>query len=137
MKKYNLIFKGYWRDCNQENVLEVSGVYLVYRCVYNADSKTVRLVELMYIGQADNVRMRIANHDKYDLFLSECEANETLCYSVAEVAKSDLNIVENALIYAQKPRLNGTNKDNYNYDAAEFHLEGRCKLMKHLNFKIE
>lgn len=135
-KEYNIIFKGYWRNENQENIPEVSGIYLVYKCIYNSETKTVKLNELMYIGQAENIRTRIVNHEKIKAFLAECKTGETLCYSIAEVKKEDLDIVENALIFAQQPNLNDVGKENYNHDAAEFRIEGKCSLMKHLDFTI-
>lgn len=137
MKKYNLTFKGYWRDCNRSGLPAISGIYLVYKCLYNQKAKAVKLIELMYIGQADNIRARNKEHEKRDAFLKECKGEETLCYSVAEVDKANLNIVENALIFAQKPRLNEKCKDIYNYEPAELHLEGKCKFMKHLDFTIK
>lgn len=137
MNRYNLIFKGYWRDCNRQKLPEYSGVYLVYKCIYNDTEKTVKLLELIYIGQAENIRDRIKNHDKQAEFQSECKQNQTICYATAEVKKEDLNIVENALIFAQKPRLNKKSNDKFEHKPAEFHLEGKCKFMKHLDFTIE
>ena len=63
-KSYSLNFKGYWREKNKEGVPSRSGIYLVYRCVYEKESNTVGLREIIYIGQAVNVRERIANHDR-------------------------------------------------------------------------
>ena len=95
------------------------------------------LKEILYIGQADNLNKRHEKHEKEDEFLNECKGNEVLCYAVAEVKKENLNIVENALIFAQKPRLNDVYKDKFNYESSEFHLEGRCALMKYSDFSIE
>ena len=136
MKRYDLNFRGYWRDEKREGLPAVCGIYLVYRCVYNQETNTVRLVELIYIGQATNVCERIKNHEKMKDFLHECQEGETLCYSVAEVDEKDLNVVEGALIFAQQPKLNETHKDDFNYEPVELHLEGRCNLMRHLDFEI-
>lgn len=137
MRKYNLIFKGYWRYNNRKGIPSVSGIYLVYRCTYNPIKKKVLLKEILYIGQADNLNKRHEKHEKEDEFLNECKGNEVLCYAIAEVKKENLNIVENALIFAQKPRLNDVYKDKFNYESSEFHLEGRCALMKYSDFSIE
>ena len=137
MKKYNLIFKGYWRDINRAGLPNISGIYLVYKCVYNKKTNTVKLLDLIYIGQAENIHDCISQDEKQNIFLKECKDGETLCYSAAEVEKEDLDIVKNALIFAQQPKLNKIYEDKFNYRAAEFHLEGRCKLMKHLDFTID
>ena len=136
METYDLKFKGYWRDENRQGLPIAAGIYIVYKCRYNELSDTVTLLEILYIGQATNLNERVDTHDKRQTFLNKCNEIETLCYSVAEVKESDLNIVENALVFAQKPSLNDKLKDRFNYESAEFHLEGRCALMEHLNFKI-
>lgn len=94
--------------------------------------------ELLYIGQSDNLYKRISNHDKKDLFDQQCQQGEVLCYSVAEVPSADLDIVENALIFAQQPRLNTEHKDKFIHDVpVSFQLEGRCRLMKYQNFTVK
>lgn len=136
MKRYTLNFKGYWRECNKGGVPSESGIYLVYRCMYNQESKTVSLKELIYIGQSRDVKTRLATHTKLEEFKNVCMPGETLCYSFAQVNENDLDLVENALIFAQKPRLNHALYDEYNHDSASFELIGRCSLMKYTNFKI-
>ena len=136
MKTYDLKFKGYWRDVNRQGLPMTAGIYIVYKCIYNELSDTVTLLEILYIGQAKNLNERVDTHDKRDTFLGKCNGAETLCYSVAEVKETDLNIVENALVFAQKPALNDKLKDTFNYESAEFHIEGRCALLGHLNFTI-
>lgn len=136
MDKYELNFNGYWIDSRISGIPKTSGVYLVYRCTYDNDG--VSLKELLYIGQAENLYERISNHDKKDLFKKQCKEGETLCYSVAEVLPNNLDIVENALIFAQKPQLNAEYKDSFLHEVpVSFQLEGRCKLMKYQNFTIE
>lgn len=135
MIEYNLNFRGYWIDANTSGIPQVSGVYLVYRCTY--DDGGVTLKELLYIGQSKNLRERINDHEKKEQFLRECREGETICYSVAEVPQKDLDVVENALIFAQKPRLNTQYKDSFEHESpVSLNLEGRCKLMKYVNFTI-
>lgn len=137
MKVYNLKFQGYWLDEKRNGIPSVSGIYLVYRCKYNLKFDTVSLIEILYIGQAGNLHDRHIKHERRNDFLKQCEVGETLCYAVAEVDERDLNVVENALILAQQPVLNDEYKDSFNYDESEFHLEGRCNLMKHTDFTIK
>ena len=127
MDKYSLNFKGYWIESRLSGIPQTSGIYIVYRCTYDDDG--VSLIEILYIGQAQNLYERITTHNRKKNFENECQTGETLCYSVAEVPQSDLNIVENALIFAQKPRLNEEYKDRFGYEVpVSFLLEGRCKL---------
>lgn len=136
MKSYTLNFNGYWRESKKDGIPEVSGVYLVYRCVYNSQSRTVTLRELIYIGKAINVNRRVAEHSSRLDFHSELQEGEEICYSVAEVSIFDYNLVENALIFAQKPRLNEKGKDSFNYPDSSFNIVGRCALLKLVSFSI-
>ncbi len=138
MNTYNLNFKGYWRDLNRSGIPDTSGIYLVYKCVYNENVKNLSLIEILYIGQAENLRERIDSHEKRSSFFNECnkERNEIICYSVTEVEPSELNLVENALIYAQKPKLNEQNRDKYSYEPAIFHIEGDCILLREKDFTL-
>lgn len=136
MKKYNITFMGYRRDVNARTLPSSSGVYMVYRCVYNVDKNTVDLKELFYIGQAFDLNHEINYHARREEFLAQAKDGEQICYAYARVDKADLDIVENALIFAQKPRLNTNLKNNYNHEAAQFQIEGKCSLLKHTNYSI-
>lgn len=136
MATYNLNFRGYWIDSHKNGLPEGSGIYLVYKCVYKENIRKVSLRELVYIGQANNLKTRIDTHDKREKFLQDCVAGETICYSIAEIPQKDLDIVESALIFMQNPKFNERKCDVFNYDTTELHLEGRCGLMKYVDFKI-
>lgn len=131
MNTYVINFKGYWLDSNRNNIPAVSGIYMVYRGIYNSVNNKVKLNEILYIGQANNLQERHKNHDKRELFLKECNKslNETLCYAIAEVSQKDLDIVENALIYIQKPKLNDKNKESFNFFMSRFIFNGNCFLL--------
>lgn len=136
MKKYNINFNGYWIEGKTSGMPTTSGIYLVYRCVYAEGGVTLK--EIIYIGQSENLHERINSHDKKDLFKQQCREGETVCYSVAEVSPDSLNIVENALVFAQKPILNVEYTDRFIYEVpVSFLVEGRCKLLKYQNFTIK
>lgn len=136
VKLYHLNFRGYWREVNKGAIPKVSGVYLVYRCVYNALQDTVRLNEIIYIGKSENVHDRIAEHEKAPLFTSKLQKGEELCYACAEMPNADLDIVENALIFAQKPVLNDGLKDSFNYGKVAIKADGRCACLTYTDYSI-
>lgn len=127
---------GYRRDVNAKTLPSSSGIYMVYRCVYNEDKNTVELKELFYIGQAFDLNDEINHHARHKEFLSQAQKGEQICYAYARVDKADLDIIENALIFAQKPRLNTNLVNNYNHEAAEFQIEGKCALLRYTNYSI-
>lgn len=136
MKHFDIYFKGYRRDINKETLPTYSGVYCVYRCIFNQESSTVSLRELIYIGQAENLNERLNNHNRYDDFVRQCQQNEELCYSYAQVPLEDLDEVENALIFMQQPQLNGRLLDDYNHEEATFEIEGKTALLVYTKFEI-
>lgn len=135
MKYFNIYFKGYRRDVNKTTLPEYSGVYCVYRCIHNEDG-TVTLKNLMYIGKAKNINIRLNNHEKYELFKKQLIGKEELCYTYAEIPINDLDEVENGLIFMQKPPLNDRLRDDYNYEDATFEIEGKTALLVYTKFEI-
>lgn len=127
---------GYRRDVNAKTLPSSSGIYMVYRCVYNEDKNTVDLKELFYIGQAFDLNHEINYHARREEFLAQAKEGEQICYAYARVDKADLDIVENALIFAQKPRLNTNLRNNFNHEASQFQIEGKCALLQHTNYSI-
>ena len=136
MPAYQLTFKGYWREINKGGIPAKSGIYIVYRCTYNTITKTVDLKDIIYIGQAEDGNDRVGKHEKLPDFKRELKEGEELCYSFAEVDKKDLDIVENALIFMQKPVVNDYLKDSYNHENASFKIKGDMTCLKMTDFSI-
>lgn len=136
MKRYNINFKGYRRDCNKASLPRYSGIYMVYRCTYDSTTNKVTLIEIIYIGKAVDLWDRINYHDKYTLFLKACENGEEICYAYANVSMDDLDIVENALVFVQKPRLNSDLVNSFNHESSSFLVEGKCALLNYTDFTI-
>lgn len=136
MKHFKLSFKGYWRAEKRDYIPHITGIYLVYRCTYVRSNDSVALSELVYIGQSEDVNRRIQEHCVDPEFVGALHEGETLCFSIAEVNHFDLDIVENALIYAQKPRLNTEGVNHYSYEDVGFDIEGRCSLLTYTSFTI-
>lgn len=135
MKIFHLQFKGYWLEVNKEYIPEYSGIYLIYTCRYVPETNKVSLSEIVYIGKAKNLKNRIADHDE-DEFKDFLKDGETLCYACAAMPQKDLAIVENALVFAEKPVGNKMLKDNYSYEDAKFVIEGMCAKLKYTSYTI-
>lgn len=133
---YQLTFDGYWREVSKGGIPAKSGIYMVYRCSYNAFERTVTLKDIIYIGQAENGKDRVGTHEKLPDFKRELKEGEELCFSFAEVEKKDLDIVENALVFIQKPKLNDYLKDSYNHEDASFLIKGSTACLKKAKFSL-
>ena len=67
-KAIALDFSGYF--LKRKSLPDASGVYCVYTCV-DKDHKTVDIGKLVYIGESDNVRARVTNHELFDAWKSQ------------------------------------------------------------------
>ena len=137
---YRLDFHGYF--LSETAIPEETGIYLVYSCSVNKESRTVSLKELLYIGQSvktsfTSLQTRVRQHiDKGD-FTGYCSSGETLCYSYAICDGRSIDAIENGLIYMQEPPANKTLKDNYHFSTpASFVCTGQCGLMEKKSFTI-
>lgn len=62
-KKLSLMFVGYFRDLDKDDLPKKSGVYLVYAGKPVSD-KIVSLRKLFYIGESSNIHDRIVEHNR-------------------------------------------------------------------------
>lgn len=129
MKTISLEFEGYWREINKGSVPAQSGIYCVYACTYNQSKDTVTLRELIYVGESENVRDRLANHERLPDWQKRLKVGETLCYSVAAVSGSDRNRAEAAVIFHHKPPCNTEYKYSFPFEATTIQTFGRNDLL--------
>ena len=127
MKTFNLHFDGSWSDSIREELPEYRGVYLVYRG--NLDHGSFLCREILYVGHAENIRLRHTEHEKRELFMAELRPSEVLFYSCAPVAKADLDRVENALVFEMHPKLNDKLTETFPYDSTTVVSDGQCSLL--------
>lgn len=136
LSSYRKTFEGYKLDREGNSLPAESGVYMMYRCIPDQATHSVELVELFYIGKATNLKQEIMNHKRRAEFLAQAKQDEVICYSYALVNRIQYDVVENGLVYMQKPRLNDNLKWNYNHQDAAFHFSGACALLKYEDYKI-
>lgn len=130
-KTINLAYEGYWRERNFNGVPAYSGVYTFMECKLNSDD-TVTLINILYIGKADNVKERVQKHDKLDVMKRSLSYGNELCINCAPVSGTDQDRAEAALIYKHKPPFNDQLKDWFNYDTTIISNSGRYSLLERL-----
>lgn len=133
---YKLHFDGSIADSFRQQLPRYSGIYLVYRGRFNAKDNLFYCGEILYIGQAINIRERIVNHERRLDFSATLGKNEVIFYSYAPLDISALDIVEGALIYIMKPRLNHIGKDSYIHHPIRVMSDGACALLD-TDFQIQ
>lgn len=132
-QSYDVEFHGYYCEPNKEGLPAKSGIYCVYRAVHNVDRKTVTLNQLIYIGESEDVRARVADHDRLDDWSELLKQGEVLCYSYALVPSPYRVRVEAALIFKHKPPLNTEYSGAFPFDDTTISITGvtAAKLITH------
>lgn len=100
---YSVAFEGYWPEPNKSGIPARSGIYCVYACTHDKQANTVSLRKLIYIGESDNVRARISNHEKQRDWEKYLKSGEQLCYNFGGVAAAARVRCEAAMIFKHKP----------------------------------
>lgn len=126
---FRIEFEGYWRDQNKNGVPMKSGLFCVYECTHNEQEKTVTLNKLVYIGEADKARDRIANHEKYDDWKKHIRSGNTLCFSFGAVGSYNRKRCKAAIVYKHKPPENTEYKDYFPFDDTEVNPCGEIGLL--------
>lgn len=131
MKEFSLVFEGYY--ITMDALPEYGGIYLVYKGSYNKETNTVSLVELVYIGEADNIKKRHTDgHEHQKDFENKVKdiPNGKVIYSVAKLEnEEDRERVENALIYYTQPDINTTGKSRFKYPVTRVISNGKAKFL--------
>ena len=128
-KTISLKFDGYWREVKKGGVPARSGIYLVYVCRYNEPQSTVTLDKLIYIGEAGDVRDRIANHERWPEWRRHVPKGSQVCFSFAGVTSPDRERAEAALIYCHKPPCNDEYTDSFPFEDTTVEPTGRSALL--------
>ncbi len=127
-KSYELDFDGYWREVNVDGVPDNSGVYCVYACRRTREGKvSIRL--LIWIGESQNVKSRIKEHEKLSDWKTHLEGGEELCFNFAPVNALDRPRAEAALIFHHKPPENEEYKNAFPFDKTNIRTKGKNRKL--------
>lgn len=130
-KTYTLDFEGYWRAPNIGGLPANSGIYCVYVCTYNSHNKTVSLRRLLYIGEAANVRSRVAEHGRWKDWERKLKLGEELCFNAALISPaSDRERAEAAMINQHKPPCNVEYVNSFPFDQTAIRTMGKNTLLE-------
>lgn len=134
-KTFNTNIQGYWRDKTKSGIPNHSGVYFVYVVSYSEQTDKVTLYSLIYIGESDNVNIRIQNHEKYDEWKTYLSQGQELCFSTCRIDGDGRFRVEAAYIFKHKPPVNTEYKNSFPFDKTTIVSTGKTALLK-TNFTV-
>lgn len=136
-KTYELTFDGYWRERNAGGIPARSGIYCVYGCVHNAQAGTVTIKRLIYIGEAANMKDRVAGHEKRARWKRQLGPGEELCFNAAPIGpQSDRERAEAAIIFRHKPPCNEEYVNSFPYERTSVTTGGKNALLA-ASFTVE
>ena len=121
--KYSLNFNGYYTYISRGSVINSSGIYCVYSGT-DMSENTVSLDKLIYIGESEDVRARLQNHEKLDDWKKYLRLGQSLYFTSAKVDSYYRERIEAALIYKHKPPVNTEYKYSFPYDTTSIVTSG-------------
>ncbi len=138
---------GFYLDRDRATLPEVPGIYVVYKCDYDAFHDRVDVKEPLYIGESQNIREshngtpdHPAKHEHYDDFVKEAGGEGHICYGIVpmpEFTDADRKRIQAAMIFSEKPSLNEAEaKDNYSQADIHLLIEGFPNCWKHPRISI-
>lgn len=128
-KNITIKFDGYWRDENKSGLPARTGVYCVYECTHNVEDKNVSIHKLIYIGEAEEVKSRVADHERYEGWLNHLRKGNELCFSFGGVEETNRARAEAAMIFKHKPPENGEYVNSFPFDRTTMSLSGKVALL--------
>src|SRR5262245_30737715 len=128
-KTFALVFHGYCRDVNKGDLPPESAVYCVYSCRQNEGPRKISVLSLLYIGEADDIRDRIASHEKRAERQAHLGSGQQLCYSLAPVEAAGPRRRLAAPVPAHAPPRNPPPTHPLPLEAANRSPEGRIRLL--------
>jgi hypothetical protein len=136
VKTFNLNMQGYWREINKAGIPDFSGVFFVYESQYDADRDTVSLKRLLYVGEGENIKVKIATHPNYNRWKSLLNINNEMCFSVCYVEDTNRIQVMTAFIYKFRPIGNNGYINNFPFDETNILIEGKTNMLMENNFMV-
>ena len=122
-QKYALDFAGYYPVPRFDQLPEQSGIY----CVYAHRSRVIIPHRLLYIGESQNVQVRVSKHELWQTWFQALTGNERqLSFSAALISPDGARErAEAAMIHHHQPPCNVEYKDNFPFDRTTVTITGR------------
>ena len=119
MQAIELDFHCYCREEKKYEIPQTSGIYCVYLCEYSKSRRNLRIMDLLYIGESENIHDQIVDNDRLSEWKKHLSDNQTVCYSYAKIDHKDRERAEAALVYKIKPEFNDCLYEKFCYADTE------------------
>lgn len=140
--KISLVMHGWFKEAKTSGLPDETGLYLVFGGI-PLENGNAHIKHLIYIGQAQDIKDRIADHEKKPKFKDKLAEGESLYYYCVYLKNKDLDESEGAMIkyfnrYADIINEKCTESFTSKYDVINVTLTGKIPsvLSKHTSFCI-
>lgn len=128
VKEYQLKFDRFYKEGKISNIGQGYDIYRIH-AGKEEGSGDLSSNRVLYIGQSENVKERLADHEMWPKWKRHLKEDEIILVSVAKivplsgarVTEEDRERVEAALIYEYQPELNDRKTKNFPYDKTTIH----------------
>lgn len=123
-----LDWDGVWEieeDDIPTNIPDEEGIYMILCGKKSSDSDKwdPSTYELLYIGEADEVRTRIRGHEKWPCWKRNCTNHILLKVAKCKLGTSNRQKVECCLIYKTKPICNDECKEEFPHGEDDINIK--------------
>ncbi len=118
---------GYWLEKGRDLIPALPGIYCVYECTLRPDN-TVTILQLLYIGESENVKARISTHEKKEEWLKYVREGNVLGYNFTP-SESYRERLEAAYIFHHQPPGNNEYKREFPFERTTILSRGKIKFL--------
>lgn len=137
-----LVMHGWFKEAEPSGLPDETGLYLVFGGI-PLENGNAYIKHLIYIGQAQDIKDRIADHEKKPKFEDKLAEGESLYYYCVYLKNKDLDESEGAMIkyfnrHADIINDKCTESFTSNYDVIDVALTGKIPsiLNDHTSFRV-
>lgn len=138
----SLVMRGWFKEATPPGLPDETGLYLVFGGIPLGNGNA-HIKHLIYIGQAQDIKDRIADHEKKPKFMDKLAEGESLYYYCVYLKNKDLDEDEGAMIkyfnrHADIINEKCTESFTSSFDVIDVTLTGKIPsvLSNHASFRI-
>lgn len=130
VQSFSLHIEGYWREIHKNGLPAFPGIFFVFETKYNILNGTVSVLKIIYIGEDNNIKERVANHPLYAKWKSYVNEGNELSFCAARADAANRTRIKAAFIFNRKPIANPDYKDSFPFDDTTILVAGRTLLLE-------
>ncbi len=126
---YSILLEGFVMDNELDALPAYSGIYCIYEMIPGDKEGVFTPSRLLYVGEAGNIRDRVKNHDKMNVWQFSVKSKNKLGFTHAKVDSFNRLRVKAALVYRHKPEMNDEYLNDFPFHPTILKSSGRTDLL--------